>query len=102
MPEFPQSMGAEGGESFIDWPWMRRLTGPYPGSSSMISTFAPRARMALRVLTQSSLGRKLRRVQMPLERPPRMAARCDMLLSPGTLNSAWRREIFLTRKSDMG
>ena len=28
VPEFPQSMGAAGALSFIDWPWMRRLMGP--------------------------------------------------------------------------
>ena len=58
--------------------------------------------MALSVFTQSSLGRKLRMVQVPLESPPRMAARWDMLLSPGTLNSAWRVEMAVTRNSDMG
>ena len=58
--------------------------------------------MALSVLRQSSLGRKLRMVQVPLESPPRMAARWDMLLSPGTLNSAWSLEMAVTRNSDMG
>ena len=38
---------------------------------------------------------------VPLESPPRMAARCDMLLSPGTRNSAWSFEMAVTRNSDM-
>ena len=57
--------------------------------------------MAMRVFTQSSLGRKLRMVQVPSDRPPRMAARCDILLSPGTLNSAWSEEMGETRSSDI-
>jgi hypothetical protein len=28
VPEFPQSIGAAGASSFIDLPWIRRLTGP--------------------------------------------------------------------------
>lgn len=57
--------------------------------------------MALRVFRQSSLGRKFENSQVPLERPPKMAARWEMLLSPGTRNSALREEMDLTRRLDM-
>ncbi len=101
VPEFPQSIGAEGALSFIDCPWMRSLVGPYFSSSSMTSYRAPSARIALSVFRQSSLGRKLEISQAPLESPPKIAARWEMLLSPGTLNSAWSEEMALTRRLDI-
>src|SRR2546428_13284680 len=51
----------------------------------------PRARNAFTVCMQSSLGRKPRKVQTPLDNAAMMAARCEMLLSPGTAISASTR-----------
>ena len=48
---------------------------------------AKRARIAFTVCMQSSLGRNPRSVHTPLERAATITARCEMLLSPGTLIS---------------
>ncbi len=48
---------------------------------------------------QSSLGRNPRNVQMPLDKAAMMTARCEMLLSPGTVISASIRGARFTRNS---
>ena len=101
VPEFPQSMGASGAVSFMDWPLMMSFVGPKPSSSSTTLYVAPRAAIAFSVHRQSSLGRKFETSHLPLERPPKIAARWEMLLSPGTLNSALSESMDLTRKLDM-
>src|SRR5205823_1106490 len=68
-------------------------------SGSGCSILMPSARMACTVRRQSSLGRKPRRTQTPLVNPPRMTARCEMLLSPGTAISASMRGARLMRNS---
>src|SRR5690242_8524727 len=59
----------------------------------------PKARNALTVRMQSSLGRKPRKVQTPFESAAMIAARCEILLSPGTVISASIRGARLTRNS---
>src|SRR5207253_7306103 len=48
---------------------------------------------------QSSLGRNPRRLQTPFERAATIAARCEILLSPGTVISASIRGARFTRNS---
>ena len=101
VPELPQSIGADGARQLHRLAVDAQVDRAVAGEFVEHLVRAPSACMALSVLRQSSLGRKLRMVQMPLDRPPRMAARWDMLLSPGTLNSAWSLEMAVTRNSDM-
>ena len=56
-----------------------------PGSG--VSMVTPNCSMAFAVLRQSSPSRKLVIVQRPLEIAERRIARCEMLLSPGTVSS---------------
>src|SRR6267143_5718852 len=48
---------------------------------------------------QSALGRNPRRLQTPFERAATIAARCEILLSPGTVISASIRGARFTRNS---
>ena len=82
VPELPQSMSPLGAVSCRERPWTIKVVG----SGRSIST--PSARMACMVERQSSLARKPVRTQVPLESAARMTARCEMLLSPGTVISA--------------
>src|SRR5215468_10101968 len=59
----------------------------------------PRARSALTVCMQSSLGKKPWIVQIPFESAEIIAARWEMLLSPGTVISASIRGARFTRNS---
>ena len=90
VPEFPQSMGREGEWGRMATPVMRKRTGPQPSRLSSTSTRAPSCSMARRVFKQSSLHRKLSTSVTPSARPPRMAARWEMLLSPGTVSTPCR------------
>src|SRR6266513_1415949 len=68
-------------------------------SGSGCSIWIPSARNALTVCMQSSLGRSPRRLQTPFERAATIAARCEILLSPGTVISASIRGARFTRNS---
>src|ERR1700719_895437 len=68
-------------------------------SGSGCSIWIPSARKALTVCMQSSLGRKPRKLQTPFESAAIIAARCEILLSPGTVISASIRGARLTRNS---
>ena len=98
VPELPQSMGRSGAAGFMATPVMRKRTGPYPSRSSSTSTLAPNCSMARRVFRQSSLHRKLSTSVTPFARPPRMAARWEMLLSPGTVSTPCREEMEWERR----
>src|SRR4030095_12898528 len=63
-------------------PWTMRVVG------SGLSISVPSARIAAMVHRQSSLGRKPRSTQGPLLMAASITARCEMLLSPGTVISA--------------
>src|SRR3954454_15140216 len=63
------------------------------------SILIPRERIAFTVCMQSSLGRNPRKVHTPLERAAMITARCEMLLSPGTVISRSIRGARLTRNS---
>ena len=79
VPELPQSISCAGAVGFIPVPTSVKFCGASPGS-----TCAPSCCMARRVLRQSSLHRKLRTCMLPCAKAPRIATRCEMLLSPGT------------------
>src|SRR5437764_8012595 len=68
-------------------------------SGSGCSIWIPSARNALTVCMQSSLGRKPRKLQTPFESAAIIAARCEILLSPGTVISASTRGARFTRNS---
>src|SRR5438105_13140021 len=68
-------------------------------SGSGCSILIPSARMAATVRRQSSLGRNPRRTQVPFESAEIITARCEMLLSPGTVISVSIRGARLTRNS---
>src|SRR6202022_1198902 len=68
-------------------------------SGSGCSIWIPSARNAPTVCMQSSLGRKPRKVQTPFESAAMIAARCEILLSPGTVISASTRGARFTRSS---
>src|ERR1700692_1362844 len=68
-------------------------------SGSGCSIWIPSARNAPTVCMQSSLGRKPRKVQTPFESAATIAARCEILLSPGTVISASIRGARFTRNS---
>ena len=93
VPEFPQLMSPAGGVSRRFFPCTMRRSG------SGCSILMPSARSAFTVCMQSSLGKKPFKTQMPLESAAMMAARCEMLLSPGTLISASNRGARFTRNS---
>ena len=93
VPEFPQSICFWGGASTRLFPWMISVSGPD------CSILTPRARIALTVCMQSSLGRNPRRVQTPLDKAAMITARCEMLLSPGTVISMSIRGARLIRNS---
>src|SRR5437588_6953587 len=59
----------------------------------------PSARMAFTVCMQSSLGRNPCNVHSPFDNAATMTARCEMLLSPGTVISVSIRGARLTRNS---
>src|ERR1041385_6427269 len=63
------------------------------------SILIPKERIALTVCMQSSLGRNPRSVHTPLERAATITARCEMLLSPGTVISRSIRDARFTRNS---
>ena len=93
VPEFPQSISFLGGARTRFFPWTISLSGW--GCSILI----PRARMALTVCMQSSLGRKPRSVHTPFDKAAMITARCEMLLSPGTVISISIRDARLIRNS---
>ena len=68
-------------------------------SGSGCSIWIPSARNAPTVCMQSSLGTKPRKVQTPFESAAMIAARCEILLSPGTVISASIRGARFTRSS---
>src|SRR5256885_3537778 len=59
----------------------------------------PSERSALTVCIQSSLGKKPRKLHAPFESAAMIAARCEILLSPGTVISASIRGALFTRSS---
>ena len=93
VPEFPQSMSFLGGVSTRFFPWTISVSG------SGCSILIPKARIALTVCMQSSLGRKPRNVHVPLDKAAIITARCEMLLSPGTVISISIRGARLIRNS---
>src|SRR5215510_8374095 len=68
-------------------------------AGSGCSILMPRARIAFTVCMQSSLGRNPRSVHTPLARAATITARCEMLLSPGTVISRSIRGARFTRNS---
>ena len=93
VPDPPQSSSSFGGVRTRFFPWTTNRSG------SGCSIWIPSARNALTVCMQSSLGRKPRKLQTPLESAAMMAARCEILLSPGTVISASIRGARFTRSS---
>src|ERR1700680_1330453 len=93
VPEFPQSISSFGGVSTRFFPWTMRVSG------SGCSILIPKARSAFTVRMQSLLGRKPRNAQTPLDKAAMMAARWEMLLSPGTVISVSIRGARFTRSS---
>src|SRR5712691_1607212 len=93
VPEFPQSISSLGGTSTRFFPCTMSTSG------SGCSILIPKARNALTVCMQSSLGRNPRSVHAPLDNAAMIAARCEMLLSPGTVISVSIRGARLTRNS---
>src|SRR6266404_2211709 len=63
------------------------------------SILIPRARIAFTVCMQSSLGRNPRSVHTPFDSAATITARCEMLLSPGTVISMSIRGARFTRNS---
>ena len=61
--------------------------------------FIPKARIAFTVCIQSSLGRNPRSVHTPFDRAAMITARCEILLSPGTVISRSIRGARFTRNS---
>src|SRR2546429_5596450 len=59
----------------------------------------PSARSAFTVCIQSSLGRNPRRVHTPFDKAAMITARCEILLSPGTVISMSIRGALFTRNS---
>src|SRR5205807_5198127 len=93
VPEFPQSISSFGGVSTRFFPWTMSVSG------SGCSILIPKARSAFTVRMQSLPGRKPRNVQTPLDKAAIMAARWEMLLSPGTIISVSIRGARFTRSS---
>ena len=93
VPEFPQSISFLGGVRTRFFPWT--ISVSRWGSSILI----PRERMAFTVCMQSSLGRKPCRVHAPFDKAAMITARCEMLLSPGTVISISIRGARLIRNS---
>jgi hypothetical protein len=81
VPELPQSSGSSGGCSLPLVPWTMRLV------FDSTSIDAPMACSARIVQTQSSPGRKPVMTVVPSASAEKSTARCDRLLSPGTLSS---------------
>src|SRR5438552_4049745 len=75
------------------FPWTINVVG------SGCSILIPKARIAFTVCMQSSLGRNPCRVHTPFERAAMITARCEMLLSPGTVISKSIRGARFTRNS---
>ena len=87
VPELPKSRGVRGEcRPLMPTPPMRHLP------SSPFFTLAPKAAMALPVLSTSSASRSPSTTVSPLAMAPNMRARCDMDLSPGTRNVPFRPE----------
>src|SRR6266576_5096828 len=93
VPEFPQLMSFLGGVRTRFFPWTISVSG------AGCSILTPKARMALTVRMQSSLGRKPPRVHTPLDKAAMITARCEILLSPGTVISRSSRGARLIRNS---
>src|SRR6266513_2070628 len=68
-------------------------------AGSGCSILIPNARIALTVCMQSSLGRNPHSVQIPFDNAAMNTARCEMLLSPGTVISISIRGARFTRNS---
>src|SRR5438093_3549373 len=75
------------------FPWTISVSG------AGCSILTPKARIALTVRMQSSLGRNPCRVHTPLDKAAMITARCEMLLSPGTVISMSIRGARLIRSS---
>ena len=93
VPEFPQSISFFGGVSTRFFPCTISVSG------SGCSILTPKVRRAFTVCMQSSLGRNPRSVHTPLDKAAIITARCEMLLSPGTVISRSIRGARLTRNS---
>ncbi len=93
VPELPQLISFLGGVRSLFLPCTMSVV------ASGCSILMPRARMAFTVCMQSSPGRKPRKVQTPLDSAAMITARCEMLLSPGTLISRSIRGARFTRNS---
>ena len=96
VPEFPQSMSCSGFLKTRLFPWTISVV------SSAFSMWMPRERIAATVHRQSSLGRNPRMTHGPLLIAASITARCEMLLSPGTINSVWSAGARRTFHSDIG
>src|SRR5206468_5428766 len=68
-------------------------------AGSGCSILMPSARSAFTVCIQSSLGRNPRRVHTPFDKAAMITARCEILLSPGTVISMSIRGARFTRNS---
>jgi len=93
VPELPQLISVLGGVRTRLFPWTMSVAG------SGCSILIPSARSAFTVCIQSSLGRNPRRVHAPFDKAAMITARCEILLSPGTVISMSIRGARFTRNS---
>src|SRR5215475_9000079 len=93
VPELPQLISLLGGLRTRFFPCTINVAG------SGCSILIPSARSAFTVCIQSSLGRNPSRVHTPFDKAAIITARCEMLLSPGTVISMSIRGARFTRKS---
>ena len=93
VPELPQLISLLGGVRTRFFPCTIIVAG------SGCSILMPSARSAFTVCIQSSLGRNPRRVHTPFDKAAMITARCEILLSPGTVISMSIRGALFTRNS---
>ncbi len=93
VPELPQLISLLGGVRTRFFPCTINVAG------SGCSILIPSARNAFTVCIQSSLGRNPCRVHTPFDKAAIITARCEMLLSPGTVISMSIRGARFTRNS---
>src|SRR5215475_5590894 len=93
VPELPQLISLLGGLRTRFFPCTINVAG------SGCSILIPSARSAFTVCIQSSLGRNPCRVHTPFDKAAMITARCEILLSPGTVISMSIRGARFTRNS---
>ena len=93
VPELPQLISLLGGVRTRFFPCTISVAG------SGCSILIPSARSAFTVCIQSSLGRNPCSVHTPFDKAAMTTARCEMLLSPGTVISMSIRGARFTRNS---